>query len=494
MTTYLDAMQRDPRLEAATTALPRVLGLRDVALLYTIAIVSPQWLSTAAQIGPSSLILWLLALAVFFVPSGLAVMELASRYDGEGGLYVWTKQAFGDVHAFVAGWSYVVSNLVFLSTVLLFMSGAASYVAAQAWPGLKDSYAFNAIVTLTALWLVVGVNILGLERAKWLANAGAVVMGIVLFILVAAALLCASRHGSATAFGDGLLSDAFDPVAAKPFATMMLALVGLELAPLMGSEIREPRRAIPQAIVAAGALIAAFYLLGTAALLVALPRERIEAITGIPEGFAVIAERIGFPALGPSAAVLMTIATAGVLAAWITGGVRLPYVVGIDRHLPTILARLHPRWHSPYVALIVMGAITTLLVLAALAGPTIGDAYQVLVDMTVVMTFIPIAYMFTAVPVLRAKGIGDRPALLRIPGGRTGVALVTLLGVSSTLLSIGFALIPPADGPMPAFYTKVLGGCALFLGTGLAVYFVGRQSPAARQAASFCIPGGQRPN
>ena len=473
-------MHPDPH-SATTTELPRVLGLRDVALLYTIAIVSLQWLPTAAQAGPSSLALWIAALAVFFVPSGLAVMELASRYDGEGGLYVWIKQAFGDIHGFIAGWSYVVANLVFLPTVLLFLAGAASYVGAQTWPALKDSFAFNAGLSLAVLWLVVGVNILGLGRARWIANAGAVVMGIALSILAAGAIVYASRHGSATAFGDGWLPNAADPLVAKAFATMMLALTGLELAPLMGSEIRNPRRVIPRAIVAASAAIVVFYLLGTIALLVALPPEKINALTGIPEGVAIIAEHIGVPALGPLAALLMAIASAGVIAAWVAGGVRLPYVVGIDHHLPRMFSRLHPRWHSPYLALIVSGAVTSVLVLLALAGSTIGDAYQILVDMTVTLNFIPLAYMFAALPMLRAKGIGDRPELLRVPGGRIGIALVTGLGVSSTLLSIAFALSPPAGGVDGTFYAKELGGCALFLGAGLLLFLAGRRSriPAA---------------
>lgn len=462
--------------EISVVGLPRVLGLRDVVLLYAIAVVSLQWLSTAAQIGPSSLVLWLLALVIFFVPSGLVVMELSSRYDGEGGLYVWIKQALGDVHGFVAGWSYVVSVLVFFPTLLLFISGTASYIAAGAWPGLKDSFGFNAFLSLTALWLAIGANILGLERAKRLVNVCALVMGGVLVILVIAASVSASRFGSATVFAGNLLPDVADTTIGKSFATMMFALVGLELAPLMGSEIRNPRRVIPRAIVVAGAMIIAFYLLGTWALLVALPKEKIEAITGIPEGIAVIADRIGMPFLGPLAALLMTIASAGVLTAWVTGSVRLPYVVGIDQHLPRALGRLHPRWRSPYVALIISGAITTLLVLLALAGTTIGDAYQILVDMTVPLAFIPSAYMFVALPILRAKRVGDRPGLLCVPGGRIGIALVSALGLASTLVSIGFALAPPGTGQAGMFYLKVLGGCGLFLGLGLALYFARQRS------------------
>jgi len=148
----------------------------------------------------------------------------------------------------------------------------------------------------------------------------------------------------------------------------------------------------------------------------------------------------------------------------------MPYVVGVDRYLPVALGRLHPRWQTPVVALVVVGALTTVLVLVALAGATVGEAYQALVDMTIVLTFVPLVYLFAALPMLRAKRIGEREAVLRIPGGSAGIALVTALGVGSTLLSIVFALAPPAHGSVPMFYAKVISGCVLFLGLGLVFY------------------------
>ncbi|HEX7272611.1 MAG TPA: APC family permease [Casimicrobiaceae bacterium] len=450
------------------SGLPRVLGLRDVVLLYAVAIIGPQWLSTAAQAGAPSLALWLLALIAFFVPCGFAVMEMNSRYAGEGGLYVWVKQAFGDLHGFVCGWSYVVSNIVFFPTLLLFMTAAAAYGLGV--PGLKDDFAFNAVLSLLAVWFVVVANIFGLARAKWIPNAGSVVMSLVLVLLIAAAFVLERRFGSATTFAGALLPDLSDGSLVKAFATMMFGLVGYELAPLMGAEIREPRRVIPRAIVLSGLIIVAFYVGGTWALLAALPRAQIDALSGVPEAMATIASRLGAPALGPVASALIAIASIGGLAAWVTGGVRMPYVVGVDRYLPAALGRLHPRWHTPVVALVVVGVLTTALVLVALAGATVGEAYQVLVDMTIILTFVPLVYLFAALPVLRAKRAGEREAVLRIPGGTVGIAFVTVLGVGSTLLSIVFALAPPDHGSVPMFYAKVISGCVLFLGLGLVFY------------------------
>jgi amino acid transporter len=117
-------------------------------------------------------------------------------------------------------------------------------------------------------------------------------------------------------------------------------------------------------------------------------------------------------------------------------------------------------------------------VLVALAGASIGEAYQALVDMTIILTFIPLVYLFAALPVLRAKRVGDGEAILRIPGGTAGIALVTALGVGSTLLSIVFALAPPEHGSVPLFYVKVIVGCVVFLAIGLAFYRVRRDVPA----------------
>jgi APA family basic amino acid/polyamine antiporter len=179
--------------------------------------------------------------------------------------------------------------------------------------------------------VIVLVNIVGLGRAKWLPNAGALLMGVVLVILVGVALASASRFGSATAFQGALVPDIAEPALVKSFSAMMLALVGLELAPLMGGEIREPRRVIPRAIALSALPIVAFYVLGTWALMVALPKDRIEAMSGVPEAVTTIAQRLGMPGLGPLTALLMALATAGILAAWLTGVVRLPCVVGCIR-------------------------------------------------------------------------------------------------------------------------------------------------------------------
>ncbi|HEV7433153.1 MAG TPA: APC family permease, partial [Steroidobacteraceae bacterium] len=154
--------------------LTRALGTFDLVLLYVVAIIGLRWLATAAQLGPASLLLWALGCLVFFVPCGLAVQELSSRIPHEGGLYLWTRAAFGETHGFLAGWAYWLSNLVFFPSLLLFLSGVVLHIAGQSLLRLADSPLYNGLFCLTVLWAVTLLNILGLNRAKWLQNVGGI--------------------------------------------------------------------------------------------------------------------------------------------------------------------------------------------------------------------------------------------------------------------------------------------------------------------------------
>src|SRR5580704_19556573 len=117
----------------AAPQLHRVIGTFDLVLLNIAAIVSFRWLAVAARIGPSSLTLWVLGLITFLIPSALAVLELSSRCPGEGGVYLWSRAAFGERHAFLAGWSYWISNLVYFPSLLLFMAGVFLYLHGNTW-------------------------------------------------------------------------------------------------------------------------------------------------------------------------------------------------------------------------------------------------------------------------------------------------------------------------------------------------------------------------
>ncbi len=470
-------MAMEPESSRHDGGLHRTLGVMDLVFLNVAAILGIRWLSTAAQMGPSSLVLWLLAVVIFFIPSGLTVMELSSRLPGEGGVYLWSKSAFGEMHGFIAGWTYWVNNLFYFPGLLLFISGAFLFLGGSEWLHLGDSAYYNAAFSLTLLWIVIGTNVIGLKRGKWIQNIGAISTAAVFIVLAAGGTWAWIRYGSATGFTATELVPNFTSFSTVTFfATMTFAFAGLELAPAMGGEIIDPSRSLPRAMVISGLVISSIYILGTGLLMVAVPEGQVDVISGIPQALAAIGERISLPGLAFLGTLLVVISSTGGLGAWVSGVARVPYVIGIDRYLPESLGRTHPKWGTPHVALISQGAIVTVLMFAAVADSTIEEAYIMLLDLAIILYFVPFLYMFAALPVLRKKANGSNAGVNLVPGGTFGVWLFAGLGFAATLLSVVLAIIPPAGSENPQmFVLKVCGGAVLFIVAGLVFYHRNRR-------------------
>jgi amino acid transporter len=452
------------------------MTLRDVVLFNITAIVGLRWLTTASAFGPASLLLWLLAMVTFFLPSAAAVRELADLDPGEGGIYRWVRTAFGPLHGFVAGWGYWVNNLVYFPSLLLTTAAIAAYAGGSRWVHLEENKLFVAAFSLGILWIALGMNLVGLRVGKWVQNLGAYGTWVpaLIFILLAAWSLAA--FGSATSFAAAnLIPKNFDFSLVSFFATMTFAFAGLELAPTLGGEIHNPAATLRRGIFVSGIAIVAMYILGTAALLMALPAETVSITNGIPQAAAAIAARLGAPALAPVAAlvaVLLVLGNLGGVGAWLAGTARIPFVAGLDTVLPAAFGRVHPRWQTPYVALLLQAAIATVFVVAGLLGSTVRDAYVALTDTTIVLYFIPYLYLFASYLRLR-----------RVRTWRT--ALTGWVGFGAVVLSIALAVVPPGVAAPWLFRAKVLGGVAVFMGVG---WWLAARGVRHRTASGVAIP------
>jgi amino acid transporter len=350
-----------------------------------------------------------------------------------------------------------VNNLVYFPSLLLTTAAIAAYAGGTRFVHLEESKLFVAAFSLGILWIALGMNLVGLRVGKWVQNLGAYGTWVPALIFVLLAAWSLAAFGSATSFAPAdLLPRDFDYSLVSFFATMTFAFAGLELAPTLGGEIHDPAATLRRGILVSGIAIVAMYLLGTAALLVALPAETVSITNGIPQAAAAIAARLDAPGLGPVAAliaVLLVVGNLGGVGAWLAGTARIPFVAGVDAVLPPAFGRVHPRWHTPYVALLVQAGVATLFVVAGLVGSTVRDAYVALTDTTIVLYFIPYLYLFASYLRLR-----------RVRTWRT--AVTGWVGLTAVALSIGLALVPPDVAAPWLFRAKVLGGVAAFMGVG----------------------------
>src|SRR5262245_7713242 len=254
--------QTDPQVQLRTA-----MGLRDVVLLFVTAGTNLQWVATAAAAGPSSITAWLLTGLAMFLPLAYCVVDMSSRYPQEGGLYVWTKRAFGDFAGFITGWTYWTSNLPYFPGVLYFAASNALFIGPARWRALSDSPAYFILGARLGLARGTVVNVIGLDVGKWLTNAGALCRWLATLALIGIGIVAWLRLGSATGWSLGALKPSLGLRDVIFWSTLAFAWTGFEAASFMGDEIADARRTIPRAIFASAPLIALIYIAGTVSVL-----------------------------------------------------------------------------------------------------------------------------------------------------------------------------------------------------------------------------------
>ncbi len=458
----------------AAEKLKRELGFRDVVLFYIVSGLSLRWIATAAASGQSAIVVWLLAWCGFFLPLAGCVLELSSRYPQEGGLYVWTREAYGEFAAFMAGWTYWMSNLPYFAAVLYFAASSLLFASPRG-QHLADTNIYFLLFTVGMLALITVLNVLGLNLGKWLNNLGAVGMALPVLILIALGWLSFSRFGSATQF---TLAGVVPHAHVKDlvfWSTIFFAFGGVETVSFMGEEIKNPRRVIPRSLLVAGVVITLGYLAGTVAMLVALPSSSISGLGGFMTAIDFLCRRLGVGLVVAPVAILVAISNVGAAAAYLTATARLPFVAGINHYLPSVFGRIHPRWKTPYVAVISYGVAGMLFGLLNQVGTSVKGAYDMLVSMTVITYFIPYLFLFAAM--IRLQGRPSAPEAIRLPWGRRLAIPLACLGFFSTMAAIVLALFPAEDERNPsAALFKILAMTGVLLLAGVAIYRRGRRS------------------
>jgi glutamate:GABA antiporter len=452
----------------------RVLGFRDLVLFYVVTGISLRWIATGAAAGPSSIVIWIGAWFCFYLPLALSVLELSSRYPSEGGLYVWSKRAFGEFSGFMSAWVYWTSNLPFFPAVLYFAASNILFMREKAWAHLSNNATFYIVFSLITLSLATLMNIVGLDIGKWLNNVGALAMWIPAAIVIIMGLIAWHRYGSATSFSVHSMTPSTHLNDIIFWSVLTFAFGGCETASFMGEEIKNPRRTLPLALILSGVTVALCYIGGTATILLAIPSNEVNSLQGLVQAVSKTASRAGFPGVLPLVAFLIALSNIGACGAYLGAVARLPFVAGIDRLLPPAFGSLHPRWKTPWVALLTQFVLGAMFIVLGQAGTSVKGAYDVLVSLGVIFYFIPYLYLFAAMIKLQREPAG--PDVIRVPGGKPLAILVAVIGFLTTAITIAVSLVPqPDEANKPLAVLKIMGGTAVFLMLGIWIYRAGKR-------------------
>lgn len=446
--------------------LRREFSLRDLILFHITAIVTVRWISLAAARGPSSIGLWALSFFLFFLPIAYVVIDFSRKMPEEGGLYQWTKHTIGPFHGFLCAWSYVVNNLFYFPSLLVAVAGYLAFMLKGDDQALQNNKLFVIVFALSSIWLILILNYIGLRFGKWVENIGGLSIWLPCSLLIVFAVIQFFRHGSATTFTfTNVFPDFHTRDTWSAWSNICFAFTGIELASTMSGEIKDPEKNLPRSVYVSGFIITCIYGLGTVAIMIFLGPGKVNLVTGIMQAISAIFNDVGIPALTPVVSGLLVLGGLGTLGAWLAGAARIPYTVGLDNYLPKVLGKVHPRFGTPYVSLLILGVISSVIVILSLSGSSVQEAYLILSNAALILYFIPFLYMFASHLVHNARGA--RKAI---------ASILAVAGMLSTLVAIVLACFPPPDTNPWTYELECVGGSAVFLLVSLGFFFRGRKT------------------
>jgi glutamate:GABA antiporter len=463
--------------------LKRVLGRRDLVLLFVVAVFNLNVLPSIAANGGVTIWLWLISLLLFFWPQGIAVIELAHRYPGEGGVYLWAKEVFGDFHGFLSGWCYWTNNMMYVPTVMLYFVGVSVFVLGPGHEGLAENRTFALIASVVLLTLLVVMNAVGLGVGKWINNLGGIGTFIAAFLLMGLGAIVYAKFGTSVRWSDFHIP-ANPRSVLNSFGVICFGLVGLELASIMGDEIENPRKTLPGAVAWGGILSGFLYIGATLTLLVAVDKNSISVLQGIVQAVSHMASQVNVGWIIAPFAFLLSLSIAGIGSAWLGGSARIPFVAGLDSYMPAWLGKIHPKYATPYAALIVHASVSLILVIINfVATGGVQESFQSLLSLAVVLQLIPFLYIFAA--------------LLRIAfdrnfvRGHYGKGILIFAGISgliTTILGIVLAYFPAQQiKSIERYEIWMFGGTIFFIGLAAFFFYVYGARKATRKLAADSV-------
>jgi amino acid transporter len=429
--------------------LRRELGLFDLTLFAIACIVGPRWIAVAAGAGPGSITLWIAAAITFAFPLSFAVAALISKYPAAGGIYVWAREDFGPWHGFLCFWVYWFSIALTLPSSAMFAMSVSAYTLGPQFAHLADDRWFVVIASLASIWIGLATNIIGMRVGKWTENIGGLTSWLLGGILVAIGWLVWSKRGSATELH---FVPEWNGNTLRFFGGLAFGLSGMEVLGMMGGEIRDPQRTVAPAANTGALFTTVFYVATTIALLVLMQPAGISELHGLADGANVAAESLNAFWITPLIAVIVMLNSVGGWGGLGAAVSRLPYAAGVDHLLPDAFARVHPRWHTPYVSILVFGVVASALLILIQLGDSLSASYETLLSLMVLVGFLPYFYLFAS-------------------AWKCGKRIAAVSGLVMTLLTVISSAIPTPDVTnVWIFEAKVFGGAAFMIGMAWFVY------------------------
>jgi glutamate:GABA antiporter len=447
----------------------KALKQSDMVLFTVSAILLLDTLTAAASVGASAIFWWLFLGVIFFIPFAMICAEMGCAYPEQGGIYAWIRDAFGGRWASRATWAYWINTAVWMPAIFILF---AAVFKQMFFPDLSLAWQIGIGIILT--WLAVAVNVITLDVGKWVPNLGAILKVIIFIAIIIGAGLYAQTHGMANPLSYNTLKPDWGS-SMQFIPAIIYGMLGFELVSASSDEMQDPARDVPRAIFFSGAIIIILYLLGTLAVLVAIPAAQINLVEGLIDTFKLL---FGDSNAGQTITLVLGI---GALYTFFSNGVT--WAMGCNRaaaeaaqegELPAIFALESKQLGTPVGAAVLMGLASTfiLLLYGFLAGSN-EDLFWSLFAFSAVIFLLPYQGMFMAFIRMRITD-AEHSRPYRVPGNLLIARVFAWTCFAVLALSIVLFIYTPGEG----IDLTVLIGVIVTLAAGeIVIRFAENHSP-----------------
>jgi glutamate:GABA antiporter len=472
------AVARVAEVEARSAGLRKELGLMDLVLMQIMYVVGSAWVGTAAKLGSSHTVFWLLAIVFYYLPQAAVVIFLARLMPVEGGLYQWTSIALGRFAGFMVAWNLWAYAVLIGATFGVTIATNAAYLLSGSSATLSHLWWYTPVVSTFALLGVTVICVFGLGVGRWVQNVGGAAHVLTFGALLIVPLV-ALAHGRPVAYRPlEITAPAVTPFSLNIFGKMALgALSGFEYVAIMAGETLSAGRNITRSVLVAAPIIVLMFILGTDSVLALVPRDSIDLVSPIPQTLSLGFEGSGaMHLIAPALILLLLLRQIGVVTMVFNGNTRLPLVAGWDNLLPSWFTRLHPRFRTPVNSILFVSAITLAFSLAGQIGVGVQEAFQLLENAAGILYAFTFLGLF-AIPLFGAANLARRPPLWLRVASASGFGMALLYSTLSV-----FPIIEVASWRM--FALKIITVILVANLIGVGIYIAGSRHKSSETSRS----------
>ncbi len=423
----------------------KLSGLRTFTLVMLIsgAVDSIRNLPATALFGTSLIFFFVLSSIIFLIPAALISAELSSKFTEKSGIFHWVRIALGEKLGFFAVWLQWLSNVVWFPTILSFIAATATYMMA---PDLAKNKTYLIMMVISIFWLLTILNLRGINTsAKF--SSFCVVIGIVIpmavIILLGGMWLISGNPSNIHFTANNIIPNFGDGQNWISLTAIMTAFLGIELSAVHINDVHNPQKTFPKALFYSVLLILSTMILGSLAIAIVLPKDKINLINGVMQAFTDFFAMYHISWLMPIMTILIAVGTCGGIISWIISPVKGLLQGAQYGFLPEFFKKEN-RHGVPANLLIAQAILVSFICLAFLLMPSINSSYWLLTALSTQTYMIMYVLMFIS-GIRLYKTLTAQKTGFCIPGGKYGLIGTCLLGLSGCFITMTVGFIPPSS-------------------------------------------------